>query len=162
MTIFPLSRDTGCDTNSPPTPMISGMNFSSYTGDPFENGTMYRNIVGALQYVTITIPEISFSINKVSQYMQNTLNPQWNTDKRILRYLKGTIDHGPHLSRQRSLDLTGFSDAKWVIDRDDRRSVTWLRMYLSSNLVACSAQRSRVLSLILQQRLSIGVWLVPL
>lgn len=62
--------------------------------DPY----MYRSVVGALQYATITRPDISYSVNKVCQFMDHPLEAHWVAVRRILRYLKGTIDHGLLLS----------------------------------------------------------------
>ncbi|KAL6334751.1 hypothetical protein AAG906_021410 [Vitis piasezkii] len=76
-------------------------------------GIEYRSVVGALQYITITRPEIAFSVNKVCQFMQKPLDTHWKVIKRILRYLNGTTDLG----------IWGF-----VIllgsDVDDRRSTS--------------------------------------
>ncbi|KAL5548995.1 hypothetical protein UlMin_004226 [Ulmus minor] len=57
-----------------PTPMISNLKLTSDDGDPITNATEYRSIVGALQYITISRPEIVFSVNKVCQFMQSPLN----------------------------------------------------------------------------------------
>ncbi|KAI5389869.1 hypothetical protein KIW84_075249 [Lathyrus oleraceus] len=54
----------------------------------------YRSIVGALQYATITRPEICNAVNKVCQFMAHPLESHWLAIKRILRYLKGTITSG--------------------------------------------------------------------
>ena len=53
--------------------MTSRLKLSAYGNDPIENGQLYRSIVGALQYVTITRPKISYCVNRVCQFMQNPL-----------------------------------------------------------------------------------------
>lgn len=62
--------------------------------DPF----VYMFVVGALQYATITTHDISYSVNKVCQFMAYPLETRWVVVKRILRYLKGTLRHGLRLS----------------------------------------------------------------
>ncbi|KAL5557093.1 hypothetical protein UlMin_039329 [Ulmus minor] len=70
-----LLQKTKMDNARPlPIPMISSLKLTSDEGDPIENATEYRSIVGALQYITITRPEISFSVNKVCQFMQSPLD----------------------------------------------------------------------------------------
>ena len=59
-----------------------------YGADLFQDPTLYRSVVGALQYVTLTRPEISFAVNKVSRFMAKPLESHWAVVKRILRYLK--------------------------------------------------------------------------
>jgi len=59
-----------------------------------QDASFYRSVVGALQYVTITHLELSFSISKVCQFMSSPLESHWTTVKRILRYLKGVLHSG--------------------------------------------------------------------
>lgn len=63
------------------TPMTGGLQLSAFGSDPVRDVQLYRSIVGALQYVTITRPEISFSVNKVCQFMQNPLEIHWQAVK---------------------------------------------------------------------------------
>jgi hypothetical protein len=56
--------------------------------------TTYRQIVGALQYCTLTRLDIAFFVNQLCQHMHNPSTHHWTAAKRVLRYLKGTIDHG--------------------------------------------------------------------
>jgi len=52
-----------------PTPMASFLHLTQDGSTAFEDHTLYRSIVGALQYVTIIRPKIAYSVNKVCQYM---------------------------------------------------------------------------------------------
>jgi len=52
-----------------PTPMMSSLRLTQDGSTTFGDHTLYRSIVGALQYITITRPEIAYSVNKVCQYM---------------------------------------------------------------------------------------------
>lgn len=113
------------DAKGAATPMISSSQLSKVDGSPLVDGKLYRSAVGSLQYATITRPEISFALNKVSQYMACPLDNHWKAVKRILRYLAGTIDLGLHI-RKSALELTVFCDSDWAADLDDRRSISWL------------------------------------
>ncbi|KAL5577768.1 hypothetical protein UlMin_019467 [Ulmus minor] len=129
-----------------PTPMVSSLKLTSDEGDPVPNATDYRSIVGGLQYVTITRPEIAYCVNKVCQFMQNPLDLHWKAVKRILRYLKGTAEEGILLRRSETLNLTGFCDADWGNDLCDRRSTTGYCIFLGRNVVSWSSKKQAVVS----------------
>ena len=82
----------GCKETS--TPMSIVPKLLAEGGKQFSDPTLYRSIVGAFLYVTITRPEISYVVYRLSQYMQNPLQPHWLGCKGILRYLQGTADYG--------------------------------------------------------------------
>lgn len=56
--------------------------------------SLYRSVIGALQYATLIRPDIEYFVNKVCHFMSHLLETHWVTIKRILRYLKGTMGHG--------------------------------------------------------------------
>ena len=106
-----LAKAKMADCNSSPTPMTSGLKLSKHGTDDFEDPTLYRSVVGALQYATITRPKIAYCVNKVCQFMHHPLTSHWQAVKRILRYLQGTIHYGLLLQPSSSLELFTFCDA---------------------------------------------------
>lgn len=94
------------------TPLTSGQKLTAFGSDSVKDVQLYRSIVGALQYATITRPEIAYGVNRVCQFMQAPLESHWQVVKRILRYLSGTLDNGIYLKKDSAtLPLIGFSDA---------------------------------------------------
>lgn len=108
--------------NALPTPMISNSNLSKNHGEQSTNIKQYRSTVGALQYITISRPEISYSVNKVFWFMQNPLDEHWKTVKRILRYLRGTLDYILTLKACNNTNIVGYADSNWATDLYDRKS----------------------------------------
>lgn len=133
------------EAKSYPTPMVSDLKLSKEEGEPTVDGKLYRSVVGTLQYVTITRPELSFSVNKVSQYMACPLDTHWKAVKRIVRYLSGTIDYGLQIKAS-DFKLCGFSDSDWASDVDDRRSTTGYCVFFGGNLVSWCSKKQKVVS----------------
>lgn len=68
-------------------PCVSGTKMSKFDGELLADPSEYRHIIGALQYVTITRPDIAYSVNQLCQYMQAPTTAHWTSAKRVLRYL---------------------------------------------------------------------------
>lgn len=95
--------------------------------------------------MTITRPDITYNVNKVSQFMQNPLDEHWKAVKRILRYLKSTTNHSLILKSCINLNLYGFADSDWAADHVDRRSTTGYCIYLFQNPISwCSKKQSTI------------------
>lgn len=71
-------------------PMASNLKLTRHGHDLISKPTLYSSTVGALQYVTVTRPEIAYLVNKVCQFIQAPLEEHWKAVKRIFRYLAGT------------------------------------------------------------------------
>ncbi|WJZ95069.1 hypothetical protein VitviT2T_013864 [Vitis vinifera] len=78
-----------------------------------EDPSYFRGLVGALQYLTLTRPDLSYSVNNASQFMHAPIVVHLKMVRRILRYVKGTIDIDLHFTSITTLDLCAFSDADW-------------------------------------------------
>ena len=66
-----LDKAKMLDAKPQPSPMISSLKLLADASTAFSDPTLYRQIVGALQYLTFTRPDITFSVNKVCQFMHN-------------------------------------------------------------------------------------------
>ena len=106
-----------------------------------DDATKYRSIVGALQYLSLTRPDISFSVNKVCQYMSAPTTAHWSAVKQILRYLRQTIHLGLRFTKSGPMFLSAFSDADWAGNMDDRRSTGGYAIFFGGNLIAWSARK---------------------
>ncbi|MED6160795.1 hypothetical protein PIB30_118207 [Stylosanthes scabra] len=134
------------DANPMPTPMISSLKLYQGDSKPCEDPRQYRSIVGALQYLTTTRPDLAYSVNKVSQFMHNSTLNQWKAVKRILRYVKGTVREGLVFTKNTNYRIFGFAYADWGADFDDRKSITGYCIYLGNNLVVWKCQKQSKLS----------------
>ena len=134
------------NANGMNTPMISGQQLTASGSGTVQDIQLYKSVVCALQYVTITRPEISFCVNRVCQYLKDPQEEHWQAVKRILRYLKNTIQYGLHLTYSSTLNLVGFCDADWASSPYDRRSTFGYCVYLGNNLVSWCSKKQHIVS----------------
>eukprot|EP00253_Pinus_taeda_P035902 PITA_35902 len=85
-----LNRFGMTECNPLTTPMEQNLKLTSIEGNEFEDATKYRQLVGSLNYLTTTRPDISFAVGILSRFMQKPCEGHWSTAKKVLRYLKGT------------------------------------------------------------------------
>uniref|UniRef100_A0A2N9EQN2 Reverse transcriptase Ty1/copia-type domain-containing protein n=1 Tax=Fagus sylvatica TaxID=28930 RepID=A0A2N9EQN2_FAGSY len=140
--ILDLLKRTNMATAKPVcSPMAPSTHLSLFEGEHFSDATLYCSTVGTLQYLSITRPDIAFTVNKLSQYMHQPTLLHWQAVKRLLRYLKHTITHGLHLQPSNTTVLQAFTDADWAGSRDDRRSTGGFRVFLGKNLISWSCKK---------------------
>ena len=73
----------------------------------------------------MTRPDIAYAVSNVAKFCTKPTKEHWTAVKRIVRYLKGTPNHGLLYKSQPSADssaFVGFSDSDWAGDIDDRKS----------------------------------------
>jgi histone deacetylase 1/2 len=133
---------------SSPTPLSATEKLSREDGVLLASGdaTRYRSIVGGLQYLTLTRPDLAFSVNKVCQFLHAPTTVHWSAVKRILRYVKGTMNTGLYIRKSNSRRVSAFSDADWAGNVDDRRSTGGFAVYFGPNLISWSARKQPTVS----------------
>lgn len=84
--------------------------------------TKYRQVIGSLQYLTTTRPDIAYMVKEVDQFMSNSKKVHWTSIQRILRYLSGTPFASITIMKLSTLELRAFADTYSTGDVPDRRS----------------------------------------
>jgi hypothetical protein len=126
-------------------PFPAGSHLSQHSSDPLENDSKYRHLVGVLQYCTLTRPDISFAVNQLCQFLHSPTTIHWTVAKRVLHYLKGSINHGLQFGKG-SLHLNAYSDSEWVGNPNNRRSTTRLSLFLGPCLISWCVKKQPVVS----------------
>ena len=118
------------------TPIDTSSKLSSMGSKPFSDPSKYRSIAGALQYLTLTRPDLTYAVQQICLFMHAPLDSHFQLIKRVLRYLRGTTHYGLQFYRSSSHDLISYSDADWAGCPDTRRSTTGFCVYLGDNLIS--------------------------
>ncbi|XP_062112859.1 secreted RxLR effector protein 161-like [Humulus lupulus] len=119
----------------------------AYEGKDLQDGAMYRQLVGNLIYLTLTRPDISYAVGVASWYMQHPKKPHLEAMRRMLRYVKDTIDYGLFYKKGDEVKIVGYCDADYAGDHDTRRSTTGYVFKLGSGVVSWCSKRQPTVSL---------------
>jgi len=90
----------------------------------FVDQTKYRGFIGSLLYLTASRPDIMFSVCMCTRFQSNPKESHFKAGRRILKYLKGTINVGLWYAKGAQLSLTGYSDSDFVGCKLDRKSIS--------------------------------------
>ncbi|BAB10876.1 polyprotein [Arabidopsis thaliana] len=138
-----LKKHNMLDTKPVSTPMSPTPKLSLLSGTALDDATEYRTVLGSLQYLAFTRPDIAFAVNRLSQFMHRPTNEHWQAAKRILRYLAGTKSHGIFLRSDTPLTIHAFSDADWGCDLDAYLSTNAYIVYFGGSPVSWSSKKQR-------------------
>jgi hypothetical protein len=110
-------------------------------GDLLADLTIYRQLVGSLNYLIITRPDISFVVQQVSQFMQTPRHLHLAVVRRIIRYLRGSPGRGLFFLAGSPLSLVAYSDVDWAGCLDTRWSVIGWCMFLGNSLISWKSKK---------------------
>ncbi|CAL9690925.1 unnamed protein product [Knipowitschia caucasica] len=132
------------------------------------NQSIYQTMVGSLLYAAMaTRPDIAQAVSTISKFNANPNTAHLTAVQRILRYLKGTQNLALKYKRSEKESLTGFSDADWAGDQDDRRSTTGNVLLLAEGAFSWLSKKQATVALstaeaeyvALSQAAQEGTWL---
>jgi hypothetical protein len=107
----------------------------------------YREAVGCLLYISITCrPDISYAVSQVAKFCQNPGRAHWSAVKKILAYLSGTTELGILFEKNETNPISGYTDADYGGDLDNRCSTSGSVFFVYGNLVSWSSKRQKCIS----------------
>ena len=125
------------------TPMHSTQDLIQNGGVALDDPLTFRAIVGSLQYMCLTQPDIAFAVNRLSQFMHCPTSLHLEAAKRVLRYLAGTANKGIFFSNKTPLTLHAYSDVEWAGDQDDYTSTGAYIVYLGKQPISWSSRKMK-------------------
>ena len=120
--------------------------------------SLYRRMIGSLLYLTASRPNISYSVRVCARYQANPKESHMTTLKRIIKYVKTTIDFSVWYSKDTNDVLAGYFDTDWAGNADDRKSTLGGCFYVGNSLVSWMSkkQNSIFLSTVEAKYIAVG------
>ncbi|XP_059289347.1 secreted RxLR effector protein 161-like [Lycium ferocissimum] len=111
-----------------------------------ESGTsveqkLYKGMIGSLLYLTVSRPDIAFSVGLCARFQSNPKESHLKAIKRILRYLKGTSELGLWYPRGSNFNLVGYTDADYAGCMVDRESTIGMAHFMGSCLISWATKK---------------------
>lgn len=132
-----LHRTNMVDYKPCSTPISTKSQFSSTSRVLRSDLIECCHMISTLQYLTLTRPDISYVVHHAAQFLSTPHQPHLLVAKRILRYLKVTLDFGIQIHRSHSpLQFHAYYDVDWTSCPDAPRSTTSFYVYLRPNLIS--------------------------
>jgi hypothetical protein len=120
---------------------------SADAGEVLKDAIMYRKIVGSLIYMTITRPDLNYTVGLESQFMQVLRKPHLDAVRHTLRYVSDTTDYGLFYEVSTELQVHGYVDANWAGSISNRRFTSSFMFSLGSATVTWSSKKQPTVAL---------------
>lgn len=132
----------GCKPKS--VPMDPKIPYTKDTCTFLENGTPYRELIGRLLYLCITRPDITYAVNRLSQFLSCLTDVHLQAAHQLLKYLTNNPGQGLFYSATTYICLNGFKDADWGTCLDTRRSTFGMCVFLGTSLISWKSKKQDV------------------
>jgi hypothetical protein len=136
------------DCNPCQVPMDPKVKLSKERNTPPVDATEYRSMVGSLRYLVNTRPDLAFSVEYVSRFIEMPHEEHLAAVKHILRYLAGTWNWGLFYPRKRGekIELRGFSDSDLAEDLNSRKSTSGVLFLLGDSPVRWQLAKQKIVA----------------
>jgi len=128
------------------TPMNQKEKLSKKDGTDKVYEGYYRRLIGCLMYLIATRPDILFVVSLLSRFMHCASEVHLRVAKRILNYVKGTIDYGVKFERSHEFRFYGFSDSDWAGSINDMKSTSRCCFSLGSRVFSWCTKKQEIVA----------------
>ncbi|XP_070031802.1 uncharacterized mitochondrial protein AtMg00810-like [Nicotiana tomentosiformis] len=142
-----LKKFNMLDCNPVNTPMESGTKLSKFDEGEKVDPTFFKSLVGSLRYLICNRPDIFFAVGVISHFMEAPNSTHLKVSRKILRYLKGTINFGLFYSSSSDFNPVRFCDSDYAGDIDDRKGTTVFVFFLDNSVISWSSKKQSIVTL---------------
>lgn len=143
-----LLSEFNCTGSTPvTTPLDLTVKLSPDQGDLLSNASDYRRLVGKLNFLSNTRPDLSFCVQHLSQFMSAPRKPHWDAATHVLRYLSNNPSQGLLFTKDTSFQLEAFCNADWAACPNSRKSVSGFVVLLGGSLISWKSNKQHTVSL---------------
>ncbi|XP_057994321.1 secreted RxLR effector protein 161-like [Hevea brasiliensis] len=132
--------------NSIDTPIAQNEKLSKEDGFEKIDSGIYRSVIGYLLYLTASRPDIMYAKSLLSRFMHEPSQNHFKAAKRVLRYVKGTIDLGIWFKSGMEAKLVGYADSDWGGSIDDMKSTSGFVFSIGSGVISWSLKKQDVMA----------------
>nr|XP_016443400.1 PREDICTED: uncharacterized mitochondrial protein AtMg00810-like [Nicotiana tabacum] len=143
-----LVEEFGC-TDSKPTssPLPLGLKLFSDVGSLLSDPSLYMRLIDKLNFLTHTRPDLAYTVQHLSQFMQTPEQPHLDAALHTVCYIKGLSGLRLHFSSHSSFSMVAFCDSDWASCFDSRRSVSGFFITLGSCPISWKSKKQTIVSL---------------
>jgi hypothetical protein len=128
-------------------PIVPGSKLTTKGGGKKVNATQFKQLVGSLMYLMATRPDLMYSVCLISRYMADPIEEHLLAAKRVLRYLKGTLELSVFYAREGAIELFAFTNSDHAGDYNDRKSTSGYVFKLSGGAVGWASKKRPIVTL---------------
>ena len=132
-----ILKDTGFIGCKPvQLPMEQNLKLSEYEGALLAEPGMYRRLIERLLYLTLTRPDVTYDVHRLSQFVSQSREPHPLAAHRVLKFIKASLGKGIFFPSNIELHIKSFCDVDWAGCSDNRRSLIGYAVYLWDSLIS--------------------------
>jgi len=128
------------------TPMCQKEKLCKDDGSEQVEEALYRSLIGCLMYLTTTIPDILYVVSVLSRFMNYAKEPHFKVAKRVLRYVKDTLNYGMKFSQSQDFKLQGYYDSDWAGFLDDMKSTSGYYFSFGSGMFSWCSKKQEIVA----------------
>ncbi|MCH99828.1 copia-type polyprotein, partial [Trifolium medium] len=142
-----LERFDMLNCNAVQCPTVPGCKLTKEGGGENVDVTRFKQIIGRLMHLTATRPNIMFAVCLISRYMEKPTDVHLLAAKKVLRYVKGTMEFGVQYLKSEEHELLAYTDSDNAGDIDDRKSTFGDVFMLEARVISWSSKKQPVVTL---------------